>query len=142
MYKDFTIQDGGRIYYRETTAPAHLQSYAERILEKKKLSVTVKRAIVVTFVNMQEVTVESSRYSFQVVLTDTEVGFYGIVSYYRVSSDKGGTSGFVDAACRETAAGQLPVPKIVEVEGEKYAHVFHVKPCDLLQGICDFVDTF
>ena len=66
MYKDFTIQDGGLIYYRETATNSDLVLYQERIQAKTQLKVVVKRAIVITCVNMQEVAVESSRYSFQV----------------------------------------------------------------------------
>ena len=134
MYKDFTIQDGGFIFYRETAAKSDLDLYRERIQVKTSMDVVVKRAIVITYVNMQEVAVESSRYSFQVILTDTEAGFYGIVNYFRVSSDKGGTSGFYDAACRTPSYGKLLVPKIAEVKGTKCVQVFRVKPCDLLSG--------
>ena len=66
MYKDFTIQDGGLIYYRETAAKSDLVLYQERIQANTEMKVMVKRAIVITYVNMQEVAVESSRYSFQV----------------------------------------------------------------------------
>lgn len=76
MYKDFTIQDGGLIFYRETATNSDLVLYQERIQAKTQLKVVVKRAIVTTYVNMQEVAVESSRYSFQVKYILLEAYFF------------------------------------------------------------------
>ncbi|XP_066936659.1 uncharacterized protein [Clytia hemisphaerica] len=137
MYKDFTIQDGGCMFFRETTTQGDLHLYEERIRNKTTMNVTVKRGIIITYVNLQEVAVESSRYTFQAVLLDTEAGFYGIINYYRISSDGGATSGYYDKACKKPSVEKLKTPTVKEVEMTNYVQVFPVKPCDLVTGILD-----
>jgi len=135
MYKDFTIQDGGRIYYRETSNPSDLKLYSQRIKENTATHVVVKHAIVVTYVNVQEVAVESSRYTFQVVLCDTGApGFFGIINYYRLTTSGDSTSGYQDQTCEKKVFGKLRMPTVAEVERTKYGQVFQVAPCDIKEG--------